>query len=260
MVNEQSTGHLSRLAISRILAGENLHEPHLAGCRECQAAVAEARSQSGSIAQRFPTFESLDTVVRRRQANKAPENPSLFRDALQSLDRLFRRFNSPMVGTAFATLLVLGLGTWVWRSANPGMDNDLAAKGDGAKAKKAFFIFINGTQAYGDSLQAGPSDTLQLGIVSPHPVHYAVLFRDDGQALGAYLGGSENQANPLGNPQGEPLPKSLILDGTWKREILYCVWADRPFSIEEAKVLIDAPASKAGDLHLQSIVLSNPAH
>jgi hypothetical protein len=260
-------GHLSRMAISRLLAGEGAPPlgrdmaAHLEGCAECREAVATARADSDPIARKFPTFESLDTVMRRRKAldasQKAPGSPSLLSAMLQNLDGFFRGTNGRMLGTGFATLLVLGLGTWVWMAGQTGFDPDRTAKGSETPAEGGFFLYLNGSQAYGDTLRAAPGDTLQLGIVSPRPVHYAVLYRDDDKALGVYMGGSENGIVPLGNPQGEPLPKSLILEGGWKREILYCLWADRPFTIPEAKLRIDSPASRAGDLRLRAIILGN---
>ena len=72
-------------------------------------------------------------------------------------------------------------------------------------------------------------------LTSPSPVHYAVLYRDDSGPVQSYMGGDDRQWSPLGNPQGENLPNSLVLDGRWGQEILFCLWSEGPFTLEEAR-------------------------
>jgi hypothetical protein len=121
-----------------------------------------------------------------------------------------------------------------------------------AKGEAVFYLFHNGRQIHRDTLECKPSDTLQLGITSPAPVHYALLYRDDGGGIQVYLGASDGKLAPLGSPSGQNLPNSLILDQGWRREELYCLWSPQPFTLDEAKAAV---TSSAKPLHLQTYLL-----
>lgn len=227
-------GHASRLALGRLIAGDievseraGL-EAHVRSCPRCGSAFAAAREAAESFRVKHPTLESL--AFGRPAAPAAPAAAGLW-------ERLAGIFGGAGLKPAFAGFGVLALVAVVWMfQANPG--GDLAVKG-GAQ----FYLTVNGRQVSGPDLGCGPNDTLQLGIAAGQAVYYAVLYKDDEGELSHYMGGEGDGQKPLGSPNGENLPHSLILSGGWATEIIYCVWADKPFTLEQAKDFIKNTAA-----------------
>jgi hypothetical protein len=151
---------------------------------------------------------------------------------------------------AFAALILLLSGAAVLRYGSFGTP-DLRAKGSAS-----FYLFVNGRQVSGDTVRCGPGDTLQFGVISPKPVHYAVLYQDDGGALLSYMGGDSEP--PVGTPKGENLPHSLVLEGTWSEEAIHCVWSGSPLPPERARERAMRPESASGDAHLKTWILIPP--
>lgn len=216
--------HPSRLAVSEYLSGEAAPaeraalEAHAAACGECAATLRSAMEARDAFAAKYPSLGYLAATRRARRA--AAPAPGF-------LDR-WRAFwaapGRPALATATLVLAAVVLLRLAWQPAPA----DLSAKG----AAKAI-LSVNGRPVPGDTLACKPGDTLQLGIVSEHPVHFAVLYRDDEGPLQVYM--DEGRGAPRGNPAGEPLPHSLILDAGWARERLYCVWSPEPFDAQAAR-------------------------
>jgi hypothetical protein len=123
------------------------------------------------------------------------------------------------------------------------------------KGGASFYLFVSGKPVSGDTVRCGPGDTLQFGIISPKPVHYAVLYQDDGGSLLAYMPGD---APPVGSPEGEDLPQSLVLEGTWSREDIHCIWSGKPLTPERARERAMSPPGNKGDPGLKTYILLAP--
>lgn len=245
------TGHPSRLMMARLLAndldasGRGEVESHIRGCAQCGAAFARAERQAADFARKHPTFESL---AAGRPAT-APERP-----APGLLDKLAGIFGGFGLRPALAVLSVIVVAGVIWNFSGRVPSGDLTAKG-GAH----FFLVLNGKETRGSDIDCKPSDTLQLGITSSEPVYYAVLYRDDAGKIQRYMGGEGPAQKPLGLVDGENLPHSLVLDGGWSAEILYCVWSEHPFTLAEAEEFLKAspPTASPGGLHAQVFQLKN---
>lgn len=234
-------GHASRFAIARLLAGDlsgtelAALEDHLRTCPGCGRVRREAEAAAHAFAEKFPTREYLNAVQRSRKGlgpERAPGRMSLLWERLAGTAR-----NAGAVRSALAGLiLLLAGGVLVWFQPS-GAPQDLSAKG-----AAAFYLAVKGkggqAEARGDTLAVAAGDTLQLGIVSAAPVHYAVLYRDDGGEILSYLASGAEGNPPAGSPEGENLPNSLVLDGAWSREDLFALWSPEPFTFEEARARV----------------------
>ncbi|MBW8887363.1 MAG: zf-HC2 domain-containing protein [Fibrobacteres bacterium] len=237
-----STGpHPSRLALAEFLAGEaspadrSALESHVQACPDCAAKLREATAARDAFAAKYPSWEYFSATRRARSA-RAPAKSAL---------RAFWDSLSPRPAIAIAALLILAIvALRVPWTPSP---SDLSAKGSAE-----FHLFVNG-RASGDSVACKPGDTLQLGIIADRPVHFAVLYRDDEGALQTYM--DEGQGRPLGNPRGENLPHSLILERGWQRERLYCIWSYGTFDSRAARAQAEGKA--VAGLHMRPFLLLN---
>lgn len=233
--------HPSRLALSEYLAGEaspqdrSAVEAHAEACPDCAAMLRDATAARDAFAEKYPTWKYF-AATRRARSGRAP-----VKNRWRALwDAVSAR---PVVAMAALLILAIVAVRLPWRPA----PSDLSAKG----ALK-FYLFVNG-RAAGDTVPCKPGDTLQLGIVADKPVHFAVLYRDDEGALQAYM--DEGQGEPLGNPQGENLPHSLILEQGWSRERLYCIWSSETFDAQTARARAGGEA--IGALQMRTFLLLN---
>lgn len=236
--------HPSRLSLSEYLAGEAAPqeraalETHLETCPDCAARLRDALAARDAFAAKYPSLEYFKATRRARSGQ--PQAPAGVFERLRALwERVSAR---PLLAFALILLAVVAVRS-PWRHASP----DLSAKG----AVK-FALFVNG-KAVGDSVACKAGDTLQLGIVADRPVHYAILYRDDEGPLETYM--DEGRGSPLGNPGGENLPHSLILNPGWARERLYCIWSYAPFDVEAARA--GAEGRPGDSLHVRAFLLSN---
>lgn len=253
----REAGHLSRLALSRLLAGDLSPgeqaplETHLQSCAKCSVAYKDAVETARSFAEKYPTPEYL-RATRRGFRNAAREEVSGPWGRLRAVLAGAGGVRSALAGL----ILFAAAGSLIWLSPMRRPGEELSPKGT---AEASFYLFVNGQQVSDGNIPARPSDTLQLGIRSPGPVHFALLYRDDQAPLSHYL--APGQVKPAGSPAGENIPNSLILDASWKRSILYCVWSQRPFTLEDAKSASDRAGGQSnGDsLHVQTFLLENVA-
>lgn len=240
--------HVSRLALiglyrGRLAGTEKARvEAHLGDCPRCAALFAQARETARGFEAEFPTWDSLADSLRLAPSRRARAGAG-WRDRLaRAWESLAGAASGPRL--AFSALLLMAAAVAVFRFApEQPVGERWAHKGEG---DAAFFLFANGRQAGGDTLRCRPSDTLQLGITAPVPVHYAVLYQDDDGEVLAYMADRTGDQTPLGSPDGETLPHSLILKGGWKRELLHCLWSVRPFGLEEAKAAVSRGSSGIG--------------
>ena len=235
-------GHPSRLSMARLLAGD-IDEidsaallDHIRACPACGGIFSRAESAAADFASRHPTLESLERAKRvplpsRRKAEGWPAR----------LREFF--FPGAMARPAFAGVLLLAAAAMIWWPRE-----DLTAKGS-----PRFAAYLNGLPVQGDTLACAPGDTLQLAIIAPAQVHYAVLYRDDAGPLGVYLAAN---AHALGSPKGELLPRSLVLGKGWMRETLFCVWSSHAFTPAEAEAAAEGKPAAQG-LHMRTIPLAN---
>jgi hypothetical protein len=252
-------GHPSRMALGRLLAGDcdaaakTALEKHVSSCPHCSRVYENAKLDAEDFARRRPTLESLDAGNRRRAAGRPASEPSAGWG--QRLRELFDRGFGMRPALAGLAILALGSVIWVLNGRAPavnGGDGDLTAKG-----AAHFQAYLNGQPARGDTVSCAPNDTLQLFLLAEAPVHYAVLFRDDGGPLMPYMIGDNAGGKPLGTPRGEPLPHSLVLADGWAREILYCISSPQAFTLIEAEKAIAVGEGSAGGLRVQIIPLAN---
>jgi hypothetical protein len=252
---QEAGTHLSRLAVARMLAGDldaeaaSAFEKHVADCSRCAGSYREAIHAAEGFAAKYPTREYL-AGTRRSKRYPAATPPSLLERLLGSLP------GARALRPALAFILILaGAGVLYRLAPIPSQEEELSAKGDAAAV---FYLYVNGKRIQGDTVFCRPGDTLQLGITGPKPVRYAVLYRDDDGPLQTYMSANGAEAAPMGGPQGQNLPNSLVLDSGWSREILYCLWSASPFGLEAAKNLAqDAPGSDTGPLRIRSYILVN---
>ena len=235
--------HPSRLSVSEYLAGEAAPtervalEAHAETCPDCAALLRDALAARDAFAAKYPSLEYFKATRRFRSGQVAPVG------AFDRLRALWERVSArPLLAFALILLAVVAVRS-PWRSA----PSDLSAKG----AVK-FALFVNG-KAAGDSVACKAGDTLQLGIVADRPVHYAVFYRDDEGPLETYM--DEGRGSPLGNPGGENLPHSLILNQGWAHERLYCIWSYAPFDAEAARARAEGRPDDS--LHLRAFLLLN---
>jgi hypothetical protein len=242
--------HPSRLALARLLAGDldeagrGELEKHIQACPACNANYANAGREAAMFSQKHPTLDSLSAG--RRKA--APETALDWRKKLGGI--FDRAFGLRPALAAFSLLAVVAV-IWTFNARHGG---DLMAKGG-----THFLLAVNGREVRGYEIPSKQGDTLQLGITATTPVYYAVLYRDDNGKTVAYMGGEGAGQKPLGLPQGENLPHSLVLDGGWSTEILYCVWSEHPFTVDEAvRFVQDLPGGPTPrELHAQVFQLKN---
>lgn len=250
--------HLSRLAMSRLLAGElsdaegAAMESHVRTCASCSTTYKAAGEAARDFSGKYPTLEYLEATRRSRRNPSASPTPLWTRIA-----ESFRGLGG--MRPVLASLMVLATaGALIWMQPADLAQPDLSSKGGIAGA--TFHLFVNGRHIQGDTAACGPGDTLQLGITSPSPVHFAVLYKDDAGEIKTYMDG---KGGPLGDAKGENLPNSLILDSSWSRELLFCLWSARPFDAYQAKARAAAfldpstSAGEGGDLRVRAFVLMN---
>lgn len=258
-------GHASRFAIARFLAGDlsdaerSAVQVHTRSCDRCGRALREAELAASSFAAKFPTLEYLDAVQRARKGMDRSARPAFGLGGVWG--RLFGTLQAAgPLRSALAALIVLGAaGSLVWFQP-AGRQSDLTSKGFADKEAVSFYLAVNGKPEKKDTLAVAAGDTLQLGVQSPAPVHYALLYRDDGGEILAYLAADDRGLPPLGGPKGENLPHSLVLDDTWAREELFALWSYQPFTFEEARALAaghlgSGTAAPRGDIRLKTWIL-----
>lgn len=219
--------HLSRLLISRLVADDlepdeiRRVEIHLAACAVCSKVFMDAKQQASGFPAAYPARE-YPSAARRSRRNPAA-------DASHYGQRLRAALSGGGLRPAFAILILLFAGWALFHVSQP-PEPESTAKGEAR-----FYLFVNGRAAAGDTLAIQAGDTLQLGLSADEPVHYAIYYRDDGGSLEPYFppGGA-----PLGKPDGEHLPHSLVLDGGWREEVLYCLWSRSPLSVTQAQAAV----------------------
>lgn len=239
-------GHASRFDIARLLAGELSKTErfaltaHLQSCPECSRIRDEAQAAAQALAEKFPARQHLDSAQRSRQGpgpRRASGGMGLLWERLLGTARAAGAFRSALAGL----ILLLAGASLVWFGPS-GTPRDLSAKGGGSGA--SFHLAVKGkagqAEARGDTLAVSAGDTLQLGLVSAVPVHYAVLYRDDGGEILSYLASGTEGLPPAGSPEGENLPNSLVLDGARSREDLFALSSERPITFEEARARVAA--------------------
>jgi hypothetical protein len=252
LLNE--AGHLSRLLVARALAGDldpaakRGLDAHLLSCTRCGSLFATAKAEAAAFARRRPELDlGSSTETTNPVWKRTEESPGWWNRFLELFDRGFG------MRPALAGLALLAVAVVIWKIGGdrPG---DLTPKG-GAR----FEVYLNGKAARGDALECAPADTLQLTIVSPAPVHYAVLYRDDDGPIQSYMADASTDGKALGSAQGDPLPHSLVMGKGWNNELLICVWSDRAFSASEAESAAAAAqdAKLPGGLNRQLIRLHN---
>jgi hypothetical protein len=256
-------GHPSRMALGRLLAGDcdpaarAALESHIASCAHCGRVFENARLDADDFARRRPALENLNRRPRRASVDGSADAQGWARKLLQALDRGFG-MRPALAGLAILVLAsVIGVLQWRGMHGSGSEASDLAAKGS---AK--FLVYLNGKPWLDDTLACAPKDTLQLTLVADAPVHYAVLFRDDGGPLMPYMVSEQGSGPPVGSPRGAELPHSLILGEGWAREIIYCVSSRESFTLieaEQAVALVDhaAGAPGTGALRVQILFLVN---
>jgi hypothetical protein len=252
----RSGGHLSRLALMEwkggLMEGADRAdaETHLKTCVRCASRLEAFKAEAAEFEKEFPTWPSVGGPVapaRLGRPARVEAAPSLWERVLE----LLRPGPGPRI--AFASLLVLAaLGTTFWMRGPGPVHDGLSPKG---KEAASFYLFVNGVQALTDTVKSGPGDSLQLGLIGEKPVHYAVLYRDDESPIEPYMVDKDGTQKPLGSPDGDNLPHSLILKGEWKREVLYCLWSPRRFTLAEALARARQPADAASDIRLRTLVL-----
>jgi hypothetical protein len=261
-----SGGHVSRLSLIQLrgnaldAAARAEAEAHLASCDRCAALYGVLQREAAAFEKEFPTWNALRD--RNPAASATPPRPLRVEPGPAWWSRFLEALRpSPGPRAAFAGLLVLAaIGSVLWlRGPGPAV---APSGGDTFTAKGAptasFYLFVNGGQAGSDSLICGPGDTLQLGLTGPEPVHYSVLYQDDQEPVRPYLSNADG-GRPLGSPAGDNLPHSLVLKGTWKRELLHCLWSPKPFTTEEAASRVrDAANPSRPDIRLRTFTLTAP--
>lgn len=260
-------GHPSRLMLARLLAGDldasdrGALEAHIRACAHCGKVFENAKLETAAFANRHPAFAGTPKGARPRDIRD--DSPGW----LERLRDFFDRNLGMRPAMAGFALLALVSVLWTLKTARPHTD-DLTAKGgaasEGAASRESakngaqFSAWLNGQPIHGDSLSAAPMDTLQLALVTASPVHYAVLYRDDGGPFNPYMGGEGESQRPVGTPKGEDLPHSLVMGKGWNHEILYCLWASRPFTLAEAEAAAKAEKSGTGNgIHLRILKMTN---
>jgi hypothetical protein len=277
-----SDGHVSRHAIARAVAADlsaeekMVFENHVHGCSSCHGHWLGAQSEAKEFMNSHATWEQLQKSIRERDHKKASHSRAWWEAWDLNLPvRIWQRWVEAMKGPRAAWVmatLVIGIGVSLFtlnsysgkaRHGENG-ESEWAAKGlavqgepidlqAAEQAKTAYYVFVNGKSAMGDSLRVRAGDTIQLGIVSQNPVYYALYYRDDGNELKPYFAAGESSQTPIGNPQGENLPKSLVLDSLWKKETLYAMASPQRFSHAEA--LSRIKAQETGRLPKDSVTL-----
>lgn len=263
-VDLRTGGHLSRLALIQMRGGllqgmERAEaETHLKSCTRCASRLDQARTAAAEFDRDFPTWESL-----KGSAAPARPRPRLATAGAGWWERVLDLLGpGPGPRIAFVGLLVLlAVGTTFWMRGGAPAEDALTPKG---QASAGYYLFVNGVRALRDTVTAGPGDSLQLGLAGEAPVQYAVLYQDDAGAVEPYMVDGNGSQRALGSPAGDNLPHSLILKGTWKREMLFCLSSPRRFTLAEAlaRVRLSAGAKVGGvvdsDIRLRTFILNSP--
>jgi hypothetical protein len=223
-------------------------DAHLGSCTECGRIFAAARAEADAFARRRPELDlGSSTETTNPVRKRTEESPGWWTRFLELFDRGFG------MRPALAGFAVLAVALVIWKLEDKPA-GDLTPKGG-----TRFEAYLNGKSVHGDALECAPADTLQLTIVSPAPVHYAVLYRDDEGPIQSYMADGSMDGKALGSAQGDPLPHSLVMGKGWSHELLICVWSDHTFSASEAEAAAAAPADAKlpGGLNRQLIRLHN---
>jgi hypothetical protein len=241
--------HPSRFMLARFLAGgldadmERDFHDHVRACDACDKKYSLARRSAGEFLSAHPEWESL------RRSRPWPRRIPWVTETLPKL-RFLAKWLALAPRIALGCLPLLAC-VWYLGVAKRAPRPDLTLKGEAR-----FHLFVNGGRTAGDTLECLPSDTLQLDLISAVPMHYAVLYRDDDGSIRPYM--ENGKSKPLGKPGGENLPHSLVLQGGWKQEALFCLWSPRPFSLAEAQARIrDGQRVSGAWLQLQTFHLVN---
>jgi hypothetical protein len=257
-----SNGHFTRFLIARALASElspqemQSLELHAQSCPTCGKAWQQALGESSQFTRVHPSLHSLRETIRIRNIGVTSKRKAAWTTSgrafpVQLWERWVRVFSGPKVVWAMATVamalgaVVYHLGSQQGSTQSSGSESDWTPKGlvdknQGQLSDASYYAFVNGRSATGDSLRVVAGDTLQFGIVSAMPVYYALYYRDDGGDLKPYFPAGDASLSPIGSATGENLPKSLVLDSLWKREMLYALASPKPFTHDEALARIQA--------------------
>lgn len=219
---------------------------HLDACPRCAAYVREAPGLAEAFTRKYPTFASLER--RCAPADKAASESE--EGFFARLREMFSGLSSPRPAFALvAATLLLSVGLFLRKGPEPA--SDLSIKG-----RTEVLLWVNGRRADDRTLEVGPGDTLQFGVVGAKPLHYAVFYQDDNGPFSRYMPAPLETAAPLGSPGCDLMPHSIILGQGWKTETIHVLLSDKPLdSAGSVRLLEAAPAD--GKTVIRKFILKN---
>lgn len=191
------------------------------------------------------SLEDVHSGARRGNAMKKPR-PAAVSSWNRVMDILSLRSGVRGPGFAFAFALALGIGVWTWRvqhapivPAETERTGNYSIKGSG---DAGFRIVIRGAESdTGQVISARNGDTLGLTYRSARPVTAQIWYREEGREVQPMTGTAETL--PLDAAMAwRPVGPRIVLEGDWKRQIVWVVWSAEPFTSEEAKGALEGTA------------------
>jgi hypothetical protein len=268
--------HISLLQLDRLMAGD-LPEAEALELRKAVAASPELQrylSAYGGLESGMTLRQALAKTP-RAVAGRAHAGGKA--GASDWISGVMGAFGSRKAGMALAFATVLGVGLWSWQareSARAVVDESgesaspYRAKGMDAPGIR---LVVKGAEyETGDLIQARSGDTLGFAYRSPYPVRAQIWYREEGRAA-EEMTGSQTLLEWKAAMGWRRTPENVILEGDWKRQIVWIVWSKSEFTAEQARQALEAAGAKgdkgsqgpddkdaAGAVHAEAFRLAGP--
>jgi hypothetical protein len=227
------------------------------------AALRERIARSPEAARYVETYSAMraDASLRKRvlpdRTSRTPGRQGIF-------ERMFGS-GSRNLGVAFASLLTVGIGAWIWHMQGNGIPGSrIGATEAGIEAhgmmpkgleevRVRVLIAGRGFEA-GEVASARPGDTLGVEYRSPKRVVAQIWFREEGGSAQAMSGEGSLSWPPAAS--WRPAPVRIVLEGAWRRQTVWVVTSFSAFTPAEAEKALEG-GSERPDLRADAVRLAD---
>jgi hypothetical protein len=185
---------------------------------------------------------------------------------LPAARRLWQRFRELLfpaaprgLGFALGGLAIMGLGILTWQSQHSDggiRSEDGKFQSKGLEGTAVRLVIRSAEIEPGELAQAKPGDTLAVSYRSAGPVRAQIWYQED-KGEPAAMSGESATLDWVAAMGWRLAPERIILDGEWKRQTVWVIWSEAPFTAEDAKKAL-AGSQGRSDLHAEVFRLVNP--
>lgn len=254
----ENAGRISLRQLDLLMAGE-LPEPVAAALRDAVSKSPEAIA----YLEKYSHARSGLTLGKLRASVGKPDS---WGHSLPAARRLLQRAGALLfptgprgLGFALGGLAIMGLGILTWQSQNPDggvRSEDGKFQTKGLEGTVVRLVIRSAEIEPGELAQARPGDTLAVSYRSAKPVHAQIWYQEENGDPQAMSGDSATL--DWGAAMGWRLaPERIVLDGDWKRQTVWVIWSQSPFSAGDAKKVLGGSQGRT-DLHAEAFRLVKP--